>query len=191
MNYTNSSLATYTLLSPNSTNPRNHEIDTITIHHIAGVCSAETIANIFQPTERQASCNYGIGNDGKIALIVEENNRSWCTSSRENDHRAITFEVSNCQRDGDWPVSDAALEATINLCVDICKRYGKSKMVWNSDKNYVLANDPKPGEMRMTIHKWLAATACPGPYLESKMPYIAEEVSKRLGSNTTPVTPVA
>lgn len=179
MAYTNSPLATYTLISPNSTNPRNHKIDTITIHHVAGVCSAKTIARIFQPTERQASCNYAIGNDGEIALVVEEKNRSWCTSSRDNDHRAITFEVSNSATGGNWPVSDAALESTINLCVDICKRNGIERLNFTGDKSG-----------NLTMHKWFAATACPGPYLESKFPYIADEVNRRLGVGDAEIAPV-
>ena len=176
----NSSLATYTLISPNSTNPRNHKIDTITIHHIAGVLSAYEIANLpnFRDPAFESSCNYAVGNDGDIALIVEEENRSWCTSSRENDHRAITIEVSNSFKGDPWPVSDKALEATINLCVDICKRNGIEKINYTGDKTG-----------NLTMHKWFAATGCPGPYLSEKYPYIAEEINRRLGVETEDPTP--
>lgn len=173
----NSSLVDYIKISPNSTNPRNHKIDTITIHHCAGVVSAETIANIFAPTSRQASCNYGIGNDGKVALIVDEANRSWCSSSRDNDNRAITIEVSNSANGGNWPVGDKAMSSLINLCVDICKRNGIAKLNYTGDKTG-----------NLTLHKWFANTNCPGPYLESKMPWIAEQVNKRLNTVVTPVT---
>lgn len=165
----NSKLVNYTKISPNSTNPRNHKIDTITIHHTAGVVSAETIGNIFAKESRQASCNYGIGSDGRIALIVDEANRSWCSSSRTNDHRAITIEVSNSEKGGNWPVSDHVLAKLIDLCVDICQRNGIEKLNYTGDTSG-----------NLTMHKWFAATSCPGAYLESKFPYIAEEVNKRL-----------
>ena len=165
----NSKLVNYTRISPNSTNPRNHKIDTITIHHTAGVLSVETIANIFAKESRQASCNYGIGSDGRIALIVDEANRSWCSSNRDNDHRAITIEVSNSSNGGNWPVSDLVLQKLIDLCVDICQRNGIEKLNYTGDKSG-----------NLTMHKWFAATSCPGPYLASKFPYIAEEVNKRL-----------
>lgn len=174
----NSPLVSYTLISPNSTNPRNHKIDTITIHHIAGVLTAKEIANLtnFRNPEYESSCNYAVGKDGDIALIVEEKNRSWCSSSRSNDHRAITIEVSNSARGGNWPVSDKVIEATIELCVDICKRNNIEKLNFTGDKTG-----------NLTMHKWFANTNCPGPYLESKYPYIAEEVNRRLGiDDSTP-----
>lgn len=171
----NSKLVDYVRISPNSTNPRNHKIDTITIHHLAGVGSVETIGNIFAEPNREASCNYGIGSDGRIALIVDEANRSWCSSSRENDHRAITIEVSNSERDGVWPVSDHVLARLIDLCVDICQRNDIKRLNFTGDKSG-----------NLTMHKWFAATGCPGEYLESKFPYIAEEVNKRLGAAEEP-----
>lgn len=179
----NSKLVNYTKISPNSNNPRNHAIDKITIHHMAGNLSIETCGNAFASTSRQASSNYGIGSDGRIGMYVEEKNRSWCSSSRDNDHRAITIEVAN---DGDastnWHVSDKALESLINLCVDICQRNGIKSLNYTGDKNG-----------NLTRHNMFYATTCPGPYLQSKFPYIAEEVNKRLNgnsssSNTTPST---
>ena len=94
----NSPLVVYTKISPNSNNPRNHKIDKITIHHMAGNLSIESCGAGFADPKRQASSNYAIGSDGRIGMYVEEANRSWCSSSRENDHRAITIEVAN---DGD------------------------------------------------------------------------------------------
>ena len=172
----NSPLVQFTRISPNSTNPRNHMIDTITIHHCAGVCTAETIAAIFAPEARQASCNYGIGNDGRIALIVDEANRSWCSSNRDNDHRAITIEVSNSATGGDWPVSDQAMSSLINLCVDICKRNGIARLNYTGDTSG-----------NLTMHKWFAATSCPGPYLESRFGWIAEQVNQRLNASADDV----
>lgn len=165
----NSSLVNYTKISPNSTNPRNHKIDKITIHHMAGNLSVETCGNVFAPISRQASANYGVGSDGRVGMYVEEKNRSWASSSRENDNRAVTIEVANDRIGGDWHVSDVALEKTIELCVDICRRNGIARLNFTGDKSG-----------NLTMHKYFASTTCPGAYLESKFPYIADEVNKRL-----------
>ena len=129
----NSPLVQYTKISPNSSNPRNNKIKKITIHHMAGVLSVETCGNIFANPKRQASSNYAIGSDGRIAMYVEEKNRSWCSSSANNDNQAITIEVSNSQKGGNWPVSDYVLSRLIDLCVDICKRNGIKELNYTGD----------------------------------------------------------
>lgn len=86
----NSRLVAYTKLSPNHSGRRTHSIDRITPHCVVGQLSAESICACF-PAGRDASCNYGIGTDGRIALCVEEKNRSWCSSSNANDQRAVTI----------------------------------------------------------------------------------------------------
>ena len=170
----NSSLVSYTKLSPNySTRPG--KISKITIHHMAGNLTVETCGNVFAPSSRQASSNYGIGTDGRVGMYVEEKNRAWTSSNRANDEVAVTIEVANDGGAPNWHVSDKALAALIDLCVDICKRNGIAKLNWTGDASG-----------NLTIHKFFAATNCPGPYLESKMAYIANEVNKRLtpASNT-------
>ena len=175
----NSPLVVYTKISPNRNSPRNHKIDKITIHHMAGNLSIETCGNVFAPKSRGASSNYGVGSDGRIGMYCEEKDRSWCSSSPKNDHRAVTIEVANDGGAPNWHVSDKALEATIKLCVDICKRNGIKKLNYTGNKNG-----------NLTEHNYFANTTCPGPYLKSKLPYIAKEVNKRLGaSETEPTTP--
>ena len=166
----NSNLVNYTKLSPNCNAPRNHVIDTITIHHMAGNMSVETCGELFAKKSRDASSNYGIGTDGRVGLYVDEANRSWCTGSRENDHRAVTIEVANDRIGGSWHVSDKALAKLIELCVDICRRNGIKALNYTGDKTG-----------NLTMHKWFQATSCPGPYLESRFPYIADQVNKLLG----------
>lgn len=96
MAFTNSPLVDYTLISPNKTVGRNHAIDMITIHCTgSGHTTVEKLGNGFHNPSRGASSNYGIGSDGRIGMYVEEKDRSWCTSSGDNDHRAITIEVSS------------------------------------------------------------------------------------------------
>ncbi|HEM4119387.1 lysozyme [Streptococcus suis] len=166
----NSPLVNHINLSPNHSGLRNHKIDTITIHHMAGNLSVETCGKVFQPRSRQASSNYGVDSKGRVGMYVEEKNRSWCSSNPANDNRAITIEVANDQIGGNWHVSDIALEKTIELCVDICKRNGIKQLVYTGDT-----------KGNLTKHEWFANTNCPGPYLGSKFPYIASEVNKRLG----------
>ena len=179
----NSPLICYTKLSPNMTSPRKSAIKKITIHHMAGNMSIESCGNSFALSSRQASSNYGIGTDGRIGLYVEEKNRAWTSSNADNDNQAITIEVANDQIGGQWHVSDKAMSALIDLCVDICKRNGIARLNYTGDKSG-----------NLTMHKWFASTLCPGPYLESKFPYIAEQVNKKLGvstSNTNPTEPVS
>lgn len=167
----NSPLVNYTKISPHRNSPRNNTIKKITIHHMAGNLSVETCGNVFQT--REASANYGIGSDGRVGMYVEEKDCSWASSSPENDNQAVTIEVANDQIGGQWHVSDTALAKLIELCVDICKRNGIAKLNFTGNKNG-----------NLTMHKYFTATACPGPYLESKFPYIAQEVNKRLGAGT-------
>ena len=170
----NSSLVNIKMLSPNHSGRRNQPITKIAIHHTAGAVSAETIGQIFKPTSRQASCNYGIGNDNKIVLCVDEANRSWCTSSSWCDNRAVTIEVANSSNGGNWPVSDRVLATLIDLVTDICKRNGIKNCTYTGGKDGVLQK-----------HEWYSNTNCPGPYLGSKFSYIASEVNKRLSGGTS------
>lgn len=167
----NSPLVNYTKISPNSSNPRNKPITKITIHHVAGNLTVEQVGNIFATKERKASSNYGVDNHGRVGMYVEEKNRAWTSSNSDNDNQAVTIEVANITGAPDWKVSDIALNKTIDLCVDICKRNNIKRLNFTGDKTG-----------NLTMHKWFAATACPGPYLESKFPYIANEVNKRLNA---------
>lgn len=176
----NSSLISYTRLSPNRYSPRKYSISRTSIHCMAGNLSVETCGNVFANRSRQASSNYGIGSDGRMALYVNESDGSWCTSSYDNDNRAITIEVANDGGAPDWHVSDKALESLINLIVDICKRNGKTKVLWFADKDKSLAYKPADNEMVLTVHRWFANKACPGDYLYNKHYYIAEQVNKKL-----------
>ena len=183
MAYTNSPLATVKVLSPNHSGQRNHKIDTITIHCVVGQCSAQRIGEIFLPKERQASSNYGIGYDGQIGLYVEEQNRSWCSSSASNDHRAITIEVAS-DTTHPYAVNDKAYAALLDLVTDICKRNGIKKLLWQGDKNLIGQVD----KQNMTVHRWFANKSCPGDYLYNRHGEIAAEVNKRLAAAEKPAT---
>lgn len=178
----NSSIVSYTKLSPNHSGKRTHTIDTITVHCMAGNLSVETCGALFAQSSRQASSNYGVGTDGRIALYVDEANRSWCTSSNTNDQRAVTIEVANNGGAPDWPVSDKAYAALLDLVTDICKRNGIKKLVWSTSKSDRMNH---LNGCNMTVHRDYAAKACPGDYLYNRHGQIAAEVNRRLGSADT------
>ena len=177
----NSSLVTYTKLSPNCYKPRKYPISRFTIHHMAWVlCTSKKCADSFASPSRSASATYCIGYDGDISQSVKEENAPWTSSDFDNDNRAITFEVANSKGAPNWEVSDKSYKALINLMVDCCKRNGKTKVIWLGDKAKSLAYKPKDNEMLMTVHRWFSSTACPGPYLMSKMGDIANKVNAQL-----------
>lgn len=163
-----SKLTSYVKLSPNCNKPRKAPIDRITIHHVGGETSLEALGNLFADPKRQASANYGIDSNGNIACFVEEENRSWCSGSPENDHRAITIEVSNCGGGPWWPVSDAAFESLVKLCADICSRHGFALNFTGNDSG------------NLTMHRFYANTLCPGPFLAERFPELAQRVNALL-----------
>lgn len=172
----NSPLVDYTRISPNKNSPRNHKIDTITIHCVVGQCTVETLGNIFAPTSRQASSNYGVGTDGKIGMYVEEKDRSWCSSNAANDNRAVTIEVASDTKHP-YAVNDRAFAALLDLVTDICKRNGIKKLVWSTKKADRVNH--KNG-CNMTVHRDYANKSCPGDYLYNRHGEIAAEVNRRL-----------
>ena len=183
----NSPLVVYTKLSPNHSGQRTHGIDRITPHCVVGQLSCERICDCF-PAGRGASCNYGIGTDGRISLCVEEKNRSWCSSSNANDQRAVTIECSS-DKTAPYAMTDAVYAALIDLCTDICKRNGKKKLLWFGDKNKTLAYEPKADEMIITVHRWFANKSCPGDWLYNRLGDIAAKVTSRLGGETPQPSP--
>ena len=198
MSFSNSPLVSHINISPNKTSGRNKTIDRITPHCVVGQCSVETLGNIFAPTSRQASSNYGIGVDGRIGMYCEEKDRSWCSSSGANDHRAVTIE---CASDTKHPyeMNETVYQSLINLCADICARNGKSKLLWLGDKNKTLAYNPAADEMILTVHRWFANKSCPGDWLFSRLGDLAEKVTEKLNAESitdtaqppaeTPTTP--
>ena len=186
MGYTNSGLVNYIVKSPNHSGQRICSIDTITPHCVVGQLSAQAIGNCFG-AGKNASCNYGIGTDGKVVLVVDEANRSWCSSNRANDQRAVTIE---CASDTTEPytMNSTVYKKLVKLCVDICKRNGKTKLLWFGDKDKTLKYTPKQNEMVITVHRWFAAKACPGDWLYSRLGDLADRVTKELSGTPTTST---
>lgn len=178
----NSSLVKYTKISPNKTSPRDHAIDTITIHCVVGQVSVERLGEIFAPTSKKASANYGIGSDGRVGMYVEEKDRSWCSSNADNDNRAITIE---CASNSKYPyaINDAVYKTLIELCADICKRNNIKELKWKADKSLIGQVD----KQNMTVHRWFAKKSCPGQYIYERLGQIAEEVNKKLKASEVTV----
>lgn len=174
----NSSLVSVRVWSPNYSKRDGARIDKITVHHAAMVGSAQAIGNVFRPASRQASATYGIGVGGEVGQYVDEAYRPWTSSSYANDRRAVTIEVANSSAGGDWPVSAASWNSLVNLCVDVCRRNGISRLNWTGTSSG-----------NLTCHYMFWATACPGPYLKARMGRLASEVNAKLGSGA-PVTGV-
>lgn len=184
----NSSLVNYTKLSPNHSGKRTHTIDRITPHCVVGQVSVERLGSIFAPASRKASCNYGIGSDGRVGLYCDEGNRSWCSSSNANDQRAVTIE---CASDTTHPYAfkEVVYNKLIDLCADICKRNGKNTLIWINDKNKALNYTPKSNEMLLTVHRWFANKACPGDWLMNRMGDLVTKVNAKLSTPTPAPTP--
>jgi len=184
----NSPLATYKRLSPNRTSPRNHIIDTISIHCVVGQFTAKGILDmshfVTYNEKNGASCNYAVGYDGSIGIGVDENDRSWCTSSRSNDHRAITIEVAS-DTTHPYAVKDAAYNALIELVADICKRNNIKELKWKGDKSLI----GQVNKQNMTVHRWFANKSCPGDYLYNRHGDIAEKVNAILHKKPSTVFP--
>lgn len=180
MEYTNSSMVAYTKLSPNHSGQRTMAIDRITPHCVVGQCTAEGLGDWFAKSSTQASSNYGIDKDGHVGMYVEEKNRSWCSSSSANDQRAVTIE---CASDTTEPYAfrDIVYQRLIELCVDICRRNGKTKLLWLADKDKTLNYQPKSDEMILTVHRWFANKSCPGNWMFARMGDLAEKVTAALG----------
>ena len=184
MAYTNSSMVAYTRLSPNHSGQRTHSIDRITPHCVVGQLSAESICGCFTSPSRQASCNYGIGTDGKVSLCVEEKNRSWCSSSNANDQRAVTIECASDKTEP-YEMNSRVYDSLIKLCADICKRNGKRKLLWLGDRNKTLNYTPKSDEIVLTVHRWFANKSCPGGWLYARLGDLAAKVTAALGTGAS------
>ena len=179
MGYSNSPMVEYTKLSPNNSGLRTHCIDRITPHCVVGQCTAEGLGEWFANSSAQSSSNYGIDRDGRVGLYVEEKNRSWCSSNADNDQRAVTIE---CASDTTEPYAfrDGVYQSLISLCADICRRNGKTKLLWFADKDRALSYEPAADEMVLTVHRWFANKACPGNWMYTRMGELASKVTAAL-----------
>lgn len=178
----NSALVSYTQLSPNNSGVRTQPISRFTPHCYCAQVTVERMGKGFANPDNKTSANYGIGYDGAVGLYVPENKRAWTSSSEHNDQRAITVE---CASDGANPFkfNTVVYNRLIELCVDICKRNGKSRVIWIPNKDTALAYAPKTDEMLITVHRWFSSSrSCPGDWLFNRLGEFAVEVNNQLGA---------
>ena len=165
-----SDLASVVMLSPNCSSRQGESVTKFTPHYMGGNCSVETCGEIFAPTSRQASSNYGIGSDGRVACYVDEDTRAWTSSSGWNDRKAITVEVANYNDEG--AITDAAWESLVALGADVCRRYG-FRLEYTGDQYGSL-----------TEHRMFSSTDCPGEWLHARMGELARQVNARLDGDS-------
>ena len=180
----NSPLVTYTKYSPHNRGQKTHAIDRITPHCVVGQCSIEALGAEFSKTSRIASSNYGIGADGRVGLFVDEDCTAQTSSSYDNDNRAVTIECAS-DTTYPWAFRPVVYEALVNLCVDICRRNGKKKLLWLGDKQTALSYQPAPDEMVLTVHRWFANKSCPGDWMFDRMGELAGRVTAALNEPET------
>ena len=157
---------------------RTHSIDTITIHCYVGQVTAKQGVDYFATTNVEASANYVVGHDGSVGCSVPENCRSFCSSNRDNDNRAITIEVAS-DKTKPYKVTNEALMKTIELVTDVCRRNKIYSLRWSDKK------DERVNHMwgcNMTVHRDFKAKDCPGEYLMSQMKFIQDAVNLALNS---------
>lgn len=185
--FTNSSLVDCIVKSPNFTEVKDRKLNRITPHCVVGQLKAENIGACF-PKGRQASCNYGIGTEGRVCLIVDEKNAAWTSSSSENDQQAITIECAS-DKESPYAFNNVVYNKLIDLCIDICKRYNKKSLIWIKDKDKALAYQCKNDEMLLTVHRWFKNKSCPGDWMFARMGELAQLVTDTLNGKqiTRPV----
>jgi len=179
----NSRLATVSVPSPNHSGARAYKVTRITPHCMVGQLTAKQCGSLFARSSYQASSNYGIGTDGEIGLYVDEKNQSWCSSSADNDNRAITIECAS-GTSAPYTMNSRVWASLVALCTDICRRYGKDRLIWFGDKKTALAYQPKDGEMVLTVHRWFANKSCPGDWLYGRMGKLADAVNAELAKSS-------
>lgn len=176
-----SALISSTLLTDNRSSPRNHAIDAITPHYMCWFTEGETCAEIFVPPSRRASVNYCIGKYGDIVLNVPEADRAWTTGSADNDNRAVTIECANHMETADGHVygqlPDATWDALVRLCADICRRNGKTNLLYTGGADWDAISST---DMLLTKHCWFQDTDCPGPWLDGQFDRLAAEANALL-----------
>ncbi len=71
--------------------------------------------------------------------------------------------------------------ALVDLCVDICRRNGKKRLLWIGDRDKVLKYEVREGEILLTVHRWFARKSCPGNRLFGRLGDFADEINGKLG----------
>lgn len=175
----NSPMVSYVELSPNNSGPRTEPISRITPHCYVGQVTVERMGKSFIKPSKQKSANYGIGTDGRVGMYVDEGSRSWCSSSRYNDQRAVTIECASDSK-SPYTFNTVVYNTLVSLCVDICRRNGKTRLIWRKTRENTDSYNPAPDEMVLSVHRWYSNKSCPGEWMFSRMDDLANTVTSQL-----------
>ena len=149
-----SALVTRFLPSPNHGERRAHTRPNCLILHYTGMPSAAAAIAWLRNPDSQVSSHYVVEEDGAIFQLVAEERRAWHAGvgvwkgEHDINSASIGIEIVNPGHDfGRPPFADAAIEATIALCRDICARHGipPERVLAHSDIAPKRKRDP--GEM--------------------------------------------
>lgn len=173
----NSSMVSVVGYSPFTNGERRYVIDRITPHCIVGEFECERLPQFFD--DEECSCNYAIAKDGRVALIVDEDKNSWCSSNQSNDQRAVTIECSSAVNQP-YRFNDSVYNSLIDLCVDICVRNNMTHIIYIDDYVEAAKYDPPVGECQLTLHRMFSNKACPGDWFVSKIPDFLNRVNHKL-----------
>lgn len=176
----NSGLVNVVGLSPFTNGKRTMTIDRITPHCIVGEFPVERLPQFFD--DEGVSCNYAIAKDGQVALIVDEDKNSWCSSNQGNDQRAVTIECS-CDPYSPYKFNEDVFSKLISLTVDICQRNGMHKVVYIPSTREAIEYDPPVGECQITLHRFFANKACPGEWFVENIDHFVRECNWKLIAN--------
>ena len=177
-----SKLTNYTSLSPNNSGLRKYPVTRITPHIVVGQFDALTVASWFNKPERRVSANYIIGMNGEIVLNVDEDCRAWTSGNADNDNRAITIECAS-DKTSPYALNNDVYNKLIDLCVDICKRYNKRRLIWIVDKTTALTYNLADNEMLLTKHAFFQNVECWGKWFDEHVDDFVNRVNMKLNDD--------
>jgi hypothetical protein len=97
-------------------------------------------------------------------------------NAAETTPTAVTIEIGNSTTAPEWRISDRAMEAFVNMCVDICRRNPGIRQKNGSRGVYCDGTR----NASLTLHEMFSATNCPGPFIKSRIQNICSEINSRL-----------
>lgn len=167
-----SDLADGSILCTWEYNTRTEKVIGIIPHYMAAHWTGKQCAQYFKDNGIENSANYCIGYDGDCWCNVEEQNRAWTSSSSWADQRCITVEIGGSANDVSV-IPEPALEKFKQLATDIALRYGIKayKYTGDTDGNFML-------------HRFFAATPCPGDWFVKQIPSLIKDINKRIKSGS-------
>jgi CW_7 repeat/N-acetylmuramoyl-L-alanine amidase len=150
------------------------------LHHGAGPSVLGYVANW---NSRNSHPNYHVAQNGDVSGIVHPTRQAFSTA-HDVDNISITFEIDNSTGAPNWEITDDSFEAIIQVLLHHYKESGRKGFA----KNIRGVNQT---EFFIGWHAQYKATACPGPYILSKIDWLVAELNRRVAQVPKPQPPVA